>query len=152
MARVYVSTVVNARNDRVWARVRDFNGLPNWHPAIAESRLVGFTDTGNVFKRVGDLDLLELRTALGFGVRYKSPVGPIRVDLGFKVHRQDIVPGRPESVLVSKPSWTETNRPPAALTRSIAASPDSSERPKRLTFDTTIPCEIPLSTESGRAT
>ncbi len=24
MARVYVSTVVNARNDRVWARVRDF--------------------------------------------------------------------------------------------------------------------------------
>src|SRR3569832_2386308 len=38
MARVYVSTVVNARNDRVWARVRDFNGLPNWHPTIAESR------------------------------------------------------------------------------------------------------------------
>src|SRR5919206_128752 len=41
MARVYVSTVVNARNDRVWQRVRDFNGLPNWHPAIAESRIEG---------------------------------------------------------------------------------------------------------------
>ncbi len=41
MARVYVSSVVNARNDRVWARVRDFNGLPNWHPAIAESRIEG---------------------------------------------------------------------------------------------------------------
>ena len=41
MVRVYVSTVVNARNDRVWARVRDFNGLPNWHPAIAESRIEG---------------------------------------------------------------------------------------------------------------
>ncbi|MGY4455679.1 hypothetical protein ACVWZR_010339 [Bradyrhizobium sp. i1.3.1] len=41
MARVYVSTVVNARNDRVWARVRDFNGMPNWHPAIAESRIEG---------------------------------------------------------------------------------------------------------------
>ena len=41
MARVYVSTVVNVRNDRVWARVRDFNGLPNWHPAIAESRIEG---------------------------------------------------------------------------------------------------------------
>ena len=40
MPRVYVSTVVNARSDRVWARVRDFNGLPNWHPAIAESRIV----------------------------------------------------------------------------------------------------------------
>ena len=41
MARVYVSTVVNVRNDRVWARVRDFNGMPNWHPAIAESRIEG---------------------------------------------------------------------------------------------------------------
>jgi hypothetical protein len=41
MARVYVSTVVNVRHDRVWARVRDFNGLPNWHPAIAESRIEG---------------------------------------------------------------------------------------------------------------
>jgi len=41
MPRVYVSTVVNARSDRVWARLRDFNGLPNWHPAIAESRIEG---------------------------------------------------------------------------------------------------------------
>ena len=41
MPRVYVSTVVNARSDRVWNRLRDFNGLPNWHPAIAESRIEG---------------------------------------------------------------------------------------------------------------
>jgi outer membrane translocation and assembly module TamA len=27
-----------------------------------------------------------LRTAVGFGIRYKSPVGPIRFDLGFKVN------------------------------------------------------------------
>ena len=39
MARVYVSTVVNARNDRVWARVRDFNGLPKWTGFVAESRI-----------------------------------------------------------------------------------------------------------------
>ena len=29
MARVYVSSVINGRSDRVWARVRDFNGLPS---------------------------------------------------------------------------------------------------------------------------
>jgi translocation and assembly module TamA len=29
-----------------------------------------------------------LRSAVGGGVRYKSPFGPIRFDLGFKVHRQ----------------------------------------------------------------
>ena len=39
MARVYVSTVVNARNDRVWARVRDFNGHDRWHPAVATSTI-----------------------------------------------------------------------------------------------------------------
>jgi outer membrane protein assembly complex protein YaeT len=50
--------------------------------------VVGFFDTGNIFSRVGDISLGELRSAVGSGVRYKSPVGPIRVDLGFKVNRQ----------------------------------------------------------------
>jgi outer membrane protein insertion porin family len=50
--------------------------------------VVGFVDTGNVFARVADIDLGELRTALGGGLRYKSPVGPLRFDLGFKVNPQ----------------------------------------------------------------
>jgi len=40
MARVYVSTSSHVRKTG-WARVRDFNGLPNWHPAIADSRIEG---------------------------------------------------------------------------------------------------------------
>ncbi|MFO1170768.1 MAG: SRPBCC family protein [Hyphomicrobiaceae bacterium] len=39
MARVYVSSVINAPAARVWERVRDFNGLPRWHPRIRESRI-----------------------------------------------------------------------------------------------------------------
>lgn len=39
MAEVYASSVIAAPADRVWARVRDFNGLPDWHPLIAESRI-----------------------------------------------------------------------------------------------------------------
>ena len=50
--------------------------------------VVGFVDTGNVFYRVTAIDLAELRTAVGSGVRYKSPFGPLRFDLGFKVNRQ----------------------------------------------------------------
>lgn len=50
--------------------------------------MVGFFDTGNVFSRVADIDVGELRSAVGGGIRYKSPVGPIRVDLGVKVNRQ----------------------------------------------------------------
>lgn len=39
MPQVYTSSVINAPPDRVWATVRDFNALPEWHPAIAESRI-----------------------------------------------------------------------------------------------------------------
>ena len=39
MIRVYVSSVLDAPADAVWARVRDFNGLPQWHPGIADSRI-----------------------------------------------------------------------------------------------------------------
>lgn len=39
MARVYVSTVIIAPVSRVWERVRDFNGLPRWHPGIRDSRI-----------------------------------------------------------------------------------------------------------------
>ncbi len=41
MAQVYTSSVIGAPAERVWAAIRDFNGLPDWHPAIAESRIEG---------------------------------------------------------------------------------------------------------------
>jgi hypothetical protein len=37
--RVYVSSVIESSADCVWARIRDFNGLPQWHPLIADSRI-----------------------------------------------------------------------------------------------------------------
>ena len=39
MAMVFVSSVINAPAPEVWTLVRDFNALPAWHPAIAESRI-----------------------------------------------------------------------------------------------------------------
>jgi hypothetical protein len=57
MARVYISSVINARSDRVWARIRDFNGLPNWHPAIAESRI----ENGEPADKVGCVRDFRLR-------------------------------------------------------------------------------------------
>jgi outer membrane protein insertion porin family len=49
--------------------------------------VVGFVDAGNVFRRVRDLRLVDLRSAVGFGVRYDSPIGPLRLDFGFKTSR-----------------------------------------------------------------
>ena len=39
MARVFTSSVINAPAKDVWDRIRDFNGLPKWHPAIRDSRI-----------------------------------------------------------------------------------------------------------------
>jgi outer membrane translocation and assembly module TamA len=50
--------------------------------------VVGFADGGNVFAQAGDVDLKRLRAALGFGVRYDSPLGPLRLDFGFKLGRR----------------------------------------------------------------
>lgn len=53
---------------------------------------VVFVDAGNVFRRVGDFDLGALRSSAGFGFRYKSPVGPVRVDFGFRLGSRRGVP------------------------------------------------------------
>ena len=37
MARSYASTVVDAPADQVWARIRDFNGLADWHGGLVAS-------------------------------------------------------------------------------------------------------------------
>jgi hypothetical protein len=36
---VYTSSVIDAPAQDVWAKIRDFNGLPLWHPSIADSRI-----------------------------------------------------------------------------------------------------------------
>jgi outer membrane translocation and assembly module TamA len=62
-------------------------------PVRGSIGVVGFLDAGNVFSRTTEIELGELRSAAGFGVRYRSPVGPIRIDLGFKLGRREVVPG-----------------------------------------------------------
>ena len=41
MVKVYISSVIDAPADKVWAAIRDFNALPKWHPAIKDSRVEG---------------------------------------------------------------------------------------------------------------
>jgi outer membrane translocation and assembly module TamA len=59
--------------------------------------VVGFIDSGNVWARAKDLDLTRLRVAPGFGIRYDSPLGPLRFDIGFKTARNTYASGRREN-------------------------------------------------------
>lgn len=36
---VFTSSVINAPIEKVWSTIRDFNALPAWHPAIADSKI-----------------------------------------------------------------------------------------------------------------
>lgn len=62
-------------------------------PHVKGVGLVGFVDTGNVFLRVRDLQVSDLRTTAGIGFRYRSPLGPLRLDIGFKLDRRDFTNG-----------------------------------------------------------
>jgi outer membrane protein insertion porin family len=63
--------------------------VPVWH----DIGVVGFVDAGNVFHRVSDFDFSEIKPTTGVGLRYRSPIGPIRVDIGFKLDRQILPDG-----------------------------------------------------------
>ena len=89
----------------------DSNGFPKGGNAVvvlnAELRVpvwgdlgaATFVDVGNVFARASDLDLTELRPTAGFGLRYRSPIGPLRMDIGFKLDKQALPNGDPERPL-----------------------------------------------------
>jgi outer membrane protein insertion porin family len=49
--------------------------------------LVGFVDTGNLYDK-GDFDPTRLRTGVGAGIRFVTPLGPLALDYGFKLDRQ----------------------------------------------------------------
>ncbi|MDF1630367.1 MAG: autotransporter assembly complex protein TamA [Alcanivoracaceae bacterium] len=49
----------------------DFPLTTHWHPAI-------FTDAGNAFN---ETDEMNIRYSAGVGIRWRSPLGPIRIDL-----------------------------------------------------------------------
>ncbi|UZA69110.1 autotransporter assembly complex protein TamA [Pseudomonas viridiflava] len=68
----------NSDGDRIGGRYM-VAGSVEYQYSIAEKwRLATFVDQGNSFN---NLDLPSLKTGVGFGVRWVSPVGPLRLDL-----------------------------------------------------------------------
>ncbi|MGH7858502.1 MAG: outer membrane protein assembly factor BamA, partial [Candidatus Binatia bacterium] len=51
-------------------------------------RGVFFFDIGNAFRQEEGLDLGELRYAAGWGFRWLSPIGPLRIEIGYPIDRR----------------------------------------------------------------
>jgi outer membrane protein insertion porin family len=60
-------------------------------PLIKDAGLVGvlFFDTGNVFDDDEEIEFDQLRESAGFGFRWYSPMGPIRIEYGYILDRQE---------------------------------------------------------------
>jgi len=54
-------------------------------PLSKKAGLIGliFFDTGNVFEKDDNIDLSDLRKSAGYGFRWYSPIGPIRLECGY---------------------------------------------------------------------
>jgi outer membrane protein assembly complex protein YaeT len=53
-----------------------------------------FYDAGNVYEDIRAIQLSDVRTVLGIGARYETPIGPIRLEYGWKLDRRpDEAPG-----------------------------------------------------------
>jgi outer membrane protein insertion porin family/translocation and assembly module TamA len=48
-----------------------------------------FFDYGNVWSQRWTFDLNELRYAVGPGLRYQTPIGPARIDVGYQLNPID---------------------------------------------------------------
>ena len=57
MPKAYASTVLNAPAKEVWALIRDFNGLPVWHPEVTNSAI----EDGQTGQHVGAVRNFNLR-------------------------------------------------------------------------------------------
>ncbi len=68
----------NSDGDRIGGRYQ-FAASVEYQFSLTERwRIAAFADQGNAFN---DLELPTLKQSVGVGVRWVSPVGPIRVDL-----------------------------------------------------------------------
>ncbi|MCC6759253.1 MAG: outer membrane protein assembly factor BamA [Candidatus Omnitrophica bacterium] len=59
-------------------------------PVINFVKLAGFVDSGNVWSKMSDIASGGFKTGAGFGLRVKTPIGPVNLDYGFPF---DKVPG-----------------------------------------------------------
>ncbi|MEM6916918.1 MAG: BamA/TamA family outer membrane protein, partial [Verrucomicrobiota bacterium] len=58
--------------------------------------LVTFADAGNLLQDSDDASLDDLRYAVGAGLRYLTPIGPIRLEYGYN---PDQKPGEPDGTM-----------------------------------------------------
>ena len=81
---------IDSAGQRIGGNGYDLGNVEYLIPLPYEFRLAGFIDVGNVYGNGTDFDLTDQRYAIGGGVRWRSPFGPIRIDYGINPDRRTV--------------------------------------------------------------
>jgi outer membrane protein assembly factor BamA len=91
-----------------------------------------FHDMGNVFSTISDISFRFRQPddqsfnymvhAAGFGIRYRTPVGPVRVDLAYSVNPPSFVgfKGTPAELLGCNPNVPATSGPCQGVRQNVS--------------------------------
>jgi len=85
-----VGPVDSATNDPIGGESMLVGNIEYTIPVVNFVKLAGFLDTGNVWSKMSDIGSGGFKTGAGFGLRVKTPIGPVNLDYGFPF---DTVPG-----------------------------------------------------------
>ena len=72
----------NYRGDPIGGEFMTVFNVEYTFPIWGEIQGAVFVDAGNLLPHVEDAGFSDLRYAIGFGLRYKLPIGPLRLDYG----------------------------------------------------------------------
>lgn len=84
-------TIRGYRQNIFWG-TRMFVSNLEWRIPLSSAQgitTVLFTDTGFAWPPNTSVDLSQLKTGVGMGLRYQLPIGPIRIDVGYGIQARD---------------------------------------------------------------
>jgi outer membrane protein insertion porin family len=84
------SSTLSSTGDPIGGNVMLLTNLETRIALPAHLGLVLFLDGGNVWTTASTVNLTEMKFSVGAGIRYNTPVGPLRLDWGYKLRREDV--------------------------------------------------------------
>ncbi|MGQ9744666.1 MAG: outer membrane protein assembly factor BamA [Dissulfurimicrobium sp.] len=86
----YVSPIDPKTGERIGGTYMGFAQFETIFPLIKDMGLnwVMFFDVGNVWDSNNAYDLSDLKKSIGFGLRWLSPIGPLRIEWGYNLDKQ----------------------------------------------------------------